>query len=273
MKVVISWPNPPAWVVALAGPVRRTTTADAALEVAEKRERLKARMAQVPYYREGAAASSTPLHHLLDRSAQFLRPRSQPLRPGFRSPLPGAKVTIVGAPIEPNRNVSVLPASQWQRLHLSKVSLLAATPTVLRQVVACVECSLMALPKLHDGIVVLNSVENGLLRPGERDMLWRCFGLPVFEQWLGLEGELLAHECAVHQGLHLNTNAADFEWRDGQLLVTSLLARQWITHRLETGWTGEIDTRPCPCGDSRPRLRGLTTWTASRVACAASAVA
>ena len=33
--------------------------------------------------------------------------------------------------------------------------------------------------------------------------MWDAFGVPVFEQCLGLDNELLAMECEAHDGLHL----------------------------------------------------------------------
>ncbi|MDX2268677.1 MAG: hypothetical protein NW208_11270 [Bryobacter sp.] len=267
MKVVISLRRPPAWVVALAGPAGRVREEN----LLERREPLASRLERVPYYAGGGSQRSTPIADWYAKRTQFELPKTAALRPGFRAPMESRAITIVGAPLSPRKGVTVLQAEQWQRLHLSRAEMLAATPTILRQVVACVECSLMALPRLADAIVVLNSVEQGWLGRDEREMLWRTFGLPVFEQWLGLEGELLAWECVTHQGLHLNTNSADFEWRDGQLLVTSLVARRWITRRLETGWTGEVVAEKCPCGHDAPKLRNVRAWNSRQRAAAAVA--
>ncbi len=215
------------------------------------------RLAQSRYYSNTSDRYSTPLHHLFEMAPRFEIPKAEPLRPGFRSPIACEAITVVGAPLAGGGKVTVLGAEKWQRLHLSKTRLLAATAPVLRQVVACVEARLMALPKLSDAIVVLNSVEHGLLQPGEKEMLWRTFGVPVYSQWLGLEGETLAWECEAHQGLHWNRQAMELEYEGGQFLVTSLLARRRVTRRLETGWNGEIDSRPCPCGETAPRIRYL----------------
>jgi hypothetical protein len=253
MKVVISWRNAPAWVQAFAEPGQRSLS----MTREDRMRAFEKRLALTRYYTKTSPRHSTPLHHLFEMAPRFDIPKAAPLRPGFRSPIPSEAITVVGAPLDAGGRTSVLAAAKWQRLHLSRTRLLAATPPVLRQVVACTEARLMALPKLTDAIVVLNSVESGLLHPGEREMLWQCFGVPVYSQWLGLEGELLAWECEAHQGMHWNRNAMDLDYEDGQFLVTSLLARKRITRRLETGWNGEIDTTPCLCGESSPRIRYL----------------
>ncbi len=41
------------------------------------------------------------------------------------------------------------------------------------------------------------------LSSDDRDLLWRAFGVPVFEQRLGANNELLAMECEAHAGLHV----------------------------------------------------------------------
>lgn len=253
MKVVISWRNAPAWVQSFAEPGQRSH----ALTLEDRQRAFAKRIAQSRYYANTSDRYSTPLHHLFEMAPRFEIPKASPLRPGFRSPIASEAITVVGAPLAGGGKVSVLPADKWQRLHLSKTRLLAATAPVLRQVVACVEARLMALPKLSDAIVVLNSVEHGLLHPGEKEMLWKTFGLPVYSQWLGLEGETLAWECEAHQGLHWNRQAMELEYEGGQFLVTSLLAKRRVTRRLETGWNGEIDSRPCACGETAPRIRYL----------------
>jgi hypothetical protein len=74
-----------------------------------------------------------------------------------------------------------------------------------------------------------------LARPGEalltnadRDLLWQLFHVPIFEQIIGSEGEVLAAECEAHDGLHVES------------------PREWIGYRVEEA--------PCGCGKTTPRL-------------------
>jgi hypothetical protein len=68
---------------------------------------------------------------------------------------------------------------------------------------------LVELPSLKLAIVVFSSVTlHGALEMHHRDLLWKAFGLPVFEQLLGADGRVIARECEVHDGLHLGSGDA-----------------------------------------------------------------
>jgi len=89
---------------------------------------------------------------------------------------------------------------------------------------------LLELSSLKFAIVVFSSVDlNGSFEAHHRDLLWKAFGLPVFEQLRGGNGKVIARECEVHNGLHLDTNS-DLS-------------------------SAEIITGPCDCGLETPRLR------------------
>ena len=45
----------------------------------------------------------------------------------------------------------------------------------------------------------------------DRKLFWGAFGVPVFEQYLGLRNELLAAECDAHCGLHVVWGCDDFD--------------------------------------------------------------
>ncbi len=89
-------------------------------------------------------------------------------------------------------------------------------------------------PVTH-ALIVLARPEDRLLTPGDllttqqRQQLWRAFRVPVFEQIIGERGTLLAAECEAHAGLHIES--AKFE-------VAGL----------------SIESRPCGCGRTTPRI-------------------
>ena len=85
------------------------------------------------------------------------------------------------------------------------------------------------------------------------------------KQWLGLDGELLAWECAAHCGLHFNSEKAELEDVGGELVVTSWNALRTPVLRMGTGWTAEIEPLLCSCGDARPLLRHITARKQSLV--------
>ncbi len=79
---------------------------------------------------------------------------------------------------------------------------------------------------LRHAIIIFHHDLERRLRDSERDLLWKAFGVPVFEQMLDRENSLLAMECEAHEGLHLMVAMPDVP----------------------------LDHVPCPCGNLHPRL-------------------
>jgi len=87
----------------------------------------------------------------------------------------------------------------------------------------------VSIPSLSHALVILERAGQPRLSEDDRDRLWRAFRLPVFEQVIGESGELLAWECEAHDGLHVESRHLPLEH--------------------ET-----VDTSPCACGRTTPRL-------------------
>lgn len=96
------------------------------------------------------------------------------------------------------------------------------------------QLGLFDLPSLDTAIIVLTSLDESPLAPRHRDVLWRAFGVPVFEQLRGPDGAVIARECEVHDGLHIT----------GSFWVKALPHMR-----------GEIVNDHCACGAETPRLR------------------
>ena len=92
---------------------------------------------------------------------------------------------------------------------------------------------LFALPSLNTAIIVLTSFDDSPLAEHHRDLLWAAFGVPIFEQLLGSEGTVIARECEVHDGLHLQSDEPFY-------------------------LSADVVTDPCACGLDTPRLRNRT---------------
>jgi phenylacetate-CoA ligase len=97
-----------------------------------------------------------------------------------------------------------------------------------------------------------------ILTPIERDILWQVFQIPVFEQYLGMDGRLVAWECQAHEALHIVAENAVFEReRMSELLFTSLTNCNTPTLRLTTKVSANVDSGRCSCGQPSPLLSGL----------------
>jgi hypothetical protein len=57
--------------------------------------------------------------------------------------------------------------------------------------------------RLEHAVIVLTQEEEPGLSGMDRDLFWRAFGVPVFEQYLNKDNLLLAMECDAHAGLHV----------------------------------------------------------------------
>ena len=57
-------------------------------------------------------------------------------------------------------------------------------------------------------VVVLTGPRFGALTDHDRDLIWRRWGVPVYEYLTDSTGELIARECDAHEGLHVCGNGA-----------------------------------------------------------------
>ncbi len=161
-----------------------------------------------------------------------LRPRV-PACLHFCSPLPApARIALLETSFQagPNMCTGTVEDLPWLRIWAPEVLVL---PLDLALFLADQkQRGLFDIPSLNTAIVVLTSIEDSLLADHHRVLLWRAFGLPVFEQLRATDGTAIASECEVHDGLHL---VAQFP----ELM-------------------GEIVTDHCACGAETPRLRSLS---------------
>ncbi|HVW87083.1 MAG TPA: hypothetical protein VHB50_20495 [Bryobacteraceae bacterium] len=128
---------------------------------------------------------------------------------------------------------------------------------------------LLDLPSLRIAIVVLTSVQDSPLADHHRDLLWRAFGVPVFEHMRAWDGIVLARECEAHDGIHIDLATVFADVHDDELLVTQLHSVDRPILRARTGLTAEIVRTHCECGSESPRLRNLTVVQQKSAAAAA----
>lgn len=85
------------------------------------------------------------------------------------------------------------------------------------------------IASLTHAVIVLGLRREPRLTEADRERIWKAFRVPVFEQIIGEDSQLLAQECEAHAGLHIES---------GRLSVTGY----------------RIDESPCGCGRGTPRL-------------------
>lgn len=138
---------------------------------------------------------------------------------------------------------------EWLRSYAPEV--LVATLEVALSLAEKKRQGRFELPSLRTAIVVLTSLKEKPLGRNDRDVLWRSFGVPVFEQLRGWNGSIFARECEVHDGLHVEESAG-IQLHKGELLVHEIHAGP-----IPTGWSAAIVTGLCECGAETPRLLNI----------------
>lgn len=196
-----------------------------------------------------------PKVHLLEflrHSERYTVKNARPARERLYYPLGEApRTAVVGRQVGETRRVRCFPGLQAEELRAFAPQSLAATLDALRAAAA----DAPGHGPLRNAVIVFTGILEGPLTPEDGDHFWRRYQVPVFEQFLGIDGELLAWECEVHHGLHVRSDAAYFECCEPDRLVVSFLGNPRLPLlRLETGMTGRLIAESCPCGDASPRL-------------------
>jgi len=115
----------------------------------------------------------------------------------------------------------------------------------------------LELPSLSFAFIVLTDLTDAPLEIRQRDLLWRAFRVPVFEQLRDADGKVIARECETHNGLHLVPGTAA-RIEHGTL---------WIGKR-RTHLSATIADEHCECGAETPRLRNLAPLSTAATAAA-----
>jgi hypothetical protein len=97
------------------------------------------------------------------------------------------------------------------------------------------------IPSLQLAVVVLTRRGGMPLTPSHRDVLWRAFAVPAFEFLRSSSGVVIARECEVHDGLHIDPHAISHASPDGDEFV--------------------LAGADCDCGAETPRLKRLSSTT------------
>jgi hypothetical protein len=63
-------------------------------------------------------------------------------------------------------------------------------------------------------VIVLPGPRHGVLTEHDRDLIWRRWGVPVYEFLIDSSGHVVASECDAHEGLHVHGSGAQAEERE-----------------------------------------------------------
>ncbi|MEO8131021.1 MAG: hypothetical protein ABJF23_01870 [Bryobacteraceae bacterium] len=197
--------------------------------------------------------------HFDDNREAFRNPRGgRAPQPEFRYPLqPAPKILMLLPGFRRSasfRNVFDLNGAGTAGMNADT---LAAPVNVLRSMAP------MAGPQRYP-VIVFTGVLHGTLTAADRELFWKSFRVPVFEQLLGLGNELVAEECEAHDGLHVREDQNIIELRSGELVYTPLEAVTYTVLRIASGCTVRPERALCPCGRAGLRLKDIAPIAKAR---------
>jgi hypothetical protein len=183
--------------------------------------------------RSTAAANLQPAGRMRTQPQQFTFPLSGPVR-----------VALLEEGFRTDANVRTCSPDDMAWLHSYAPEALVVPLDLALSLADRKRRGILELPSVRTAIVVLTSGEDSPLTDDYRDLLWRAWGVPIFEQLRGPDGTIIASECEVHDGLHL-------------LTAQDPLPRAWTELEIVRG--------VCECGAETPRLRRSTSSSTESV--------
>ena len=111
---------------------------------------------------------------------------------------PEPRTAILAGGFQETKDVRVFPGGWNDSAERFQPASIAGPPGELRRL------SRRAV-SLENSLIVFTYEGQSGLSLEDREMFWKAFGVPVFEQYLGPRNELLAMECDAHSGLHVVT--------------------------------------------------------------------
>jgi hypothetical protein len=200
-----------------------------------------------------------------------------PAPPGLRYPSDReVRTAVVGLHVAESSSLRMFAPGEISQRFLQEIrqfepEAIAAPVNVLMQVAGPARHGRESIPALTRAIIAFSGPEHGVLSEADREFLWRAFEVPVFEQYLGLDGSLLAWECEAHEGLHVVEDNAIIEQNSrSELVLTCLTGHRYPVIRVGTGLTARLTEENCGCCKPGPRLIGLEPLA---VDCPANALA
>ncbi len=186
-------------------------------------------------------------------------------------PLP--RLAVLGTRLKSDGDVREFTGPWSPALERFRPQALVAPVPVLLALADFIQHRPASLNSLTHPIVALSGPFYGALSTQDRDRLWRTWQVPVFEQFRGCHDELLAWECEAHCGLHFYDDQLLIEASEGDsgLLITDLSSLNYPVLRLASGIEGTLETAPCGCGRTLPRLTNLRATQGIRAIQAATA--
>jgi hypothetical protein len=181
------------------------------------------------------------------------RPRHRLEPPRGSSP----RTALFHAALKIGRSGRLFSPEEMRRVVAYRPEALAAPGWLLAEFARRIQSGLLPPLALRQYVAAFSGPAEGALAPDHRDLFWRVFQVPVFEQFLAFDGSLAAAECEAHDGLHVREDRAILEFARSEILLTSLTDLETPAVRVRTGIAADLLLSPCGCGEPGVRLAAL----------------
>ncbi|HEX4230447.1 MAG TPA: hypothetical protein VHZ07_17360 [Bryobacteraceae bacterium] len=142
--------------------------------------------------------------------------------------------------------VECFPPDRWCEIESFRPRILVGHGSELGSFAEHVKRCGIEFPSLDQAIFVVTQYPYNPLSEAVRLVLWRTFGVPIYEVYLAPDGTPLCYECEAHEGWHAQVG-----------INMSVQYDELVLHAerrsLHTGLAAEILQNPCACG--RPGAR------------------
>ena len=177
---------------------------------------------------------------------------------GFRP-----RTALFHADLKPGKSARLFSPEEMRRVAAYGPEALAAPGWLLAEFARRIDSGLLPPLALRQYVSAFTGPAEGALRQDHRDLFWRVFRVPVFEQFLAFDGSVAAAECEAHDGLHVREDQAILEFARSEILLTSLTDLETPAVRVRTGLAADLLLSPCGCGEPGVRLAAVRPLAAN----------
>ena len=141
----------------------------------------------------------------------------------------------------------LFPPRRWDELAAFAPQVLVASLSDYQRLLDRMSLRTVEITSVDHAVFVITSIGDKPLTDPMRSVLWQQFLVPVYEVFVDRNSSILASECQVQEGWHIEPGV-NFETDNGEIHAVARGSR------IRTGLSGTVDDAPCDCGSASARL-------------------
>ena len=141
----------------------------------------------------------------------------------------------------------LFPPRRWDELAGFAPQVLVASVSDYQRLIDRMNLRTVEIRSVDHAVFVITAIGDKPLTNPMRAALWQRFLVPVYEVFVDRNSSILASECQLQEGWHIEPGV-NFEIDHGEIHVVVRGSR------IRTGLSGTVDDAPCDCGSANARL-------------------